>query len=226
MLGRPILLPALGGQVVEHGNGIEVGVDLVAGSVPLPEPEPVIGGIPFGGQAARAAIVALALVALDRPDGPGDEARTVLDVVEPHHSSKSLQRFLPRCLVAGGGVFEGHRGEVVGGVAAIVIADLPQPAFRVAGPIELVDEAQAFESPLIHLTLEIGRLLQQRIGFVADDAQAGVGGNANGVAGRGNVMHVTARQPMIRPEVLEFIAHFADSPGASADPEVAVEPLG
>jgi len=42
----------------------------------------------------------------------------------------------------------------MGGVTSVVIANFAQPAFFVAGPVELVDEAQPLEAPLVELALD------------------------------------------------------------------------
>src|SRR5438105_3192108 len=122
----------------------------------------------------------MAFVGFDRPDGACDEPGFGRDVVQPNHSSKSLDGFVTGAFNASDGIFEGRGGQVMGGVAAIVVADFAQPAVFVARPVELVDEAEAFETPLIEFALEKGGFLLKRVRFIADDAKASVSGDING----------------------------------------------
>src|SRR5439155_9053268 len=119
-----------------------VPVNFITGGVAFPKPQAVLGGIPFGWQAARASRGSFALVALDRPDRAGDKSRLGRDVIQPGHGAKRFHRLPPRGLVARGGVLESHRGQIVRSVAAVVVADLAQPAVLFAGPIELVDKTK------------------------------------------------------------------------------------
>src|SRR5438876_10021870 len=105
-----------------------MGVHFVAGSVALPQPQTVVGGVPFGRQPTRAARRAVAAIAFNGPNSPRDEAGLWRDVVEPDHGPEAFEGRLPGLFVAGDGVLEGHCGEVMGRMAAVIIADLAQPA--------------------------------------------------------------------------------------------------
>ena len=166
------------------------------------------------------------LVALDRPDGARNKAGLGRDVIQPHHSFEGFNCLGPGLFVAGGREFEGHGGQVLGGVSAVVVADLAEPAVFVSRPVKLVDEAQPLEPPFLQLALEVSRLLQQRVGFVANDAQPAVGRDIDHVISNRNVAHVIARQPVLRAEVVVLALGLANGAPGRADPHVAVEPRG
>ena len=114
----------------------------------------------------------------------------------------------------------------MGGVAAVVVADLAQPAFRIAAPVQGMHKPEAFVAPLLERTLEKRGLFREGVRFIADNAQAGIRGNVYRLAGHGNVVHVVPGKPMVGAEIVEIAAGLADRPARCADPEVAVKSLG
>ena len=223
---RLLRLAALRHQLVEKGHGVEVRGHLVARRVTLPFKQAVGGVVPFRRIAPGSVPRLVPLLALG-PHGTGREAGDPRHGDQPTKGVEGVGGLGAGRGVLGDGPSIALGGEVVAGVAAVVVAHLADVFLRSFVPFELVREAQPLLAPPFEVLLVPRGLAGQRERVQSNLRKAPRRPHPRASPVHRHGPHPVVRKPSLPCEVMKLaFPRPPDHPPGRADPHVAVGPTG